>query len=483
MPPKKIITLKSDSYNRNSDNKDNRRDSDKRDGYNHSSEKRDNYNRSSDRKDGYNRSSDRKDSYNRGTDRKDGYNRNSDHRDSYNRGTDRKEGYSRDADKKDGYNRGTDRNDSNRSTGYNRGTDRNDSNRSTGYNRGTDRNDSNRSTGYNRGTDRNDSNRNTGYNRGTDRNDSYNRGTGYNRGTDRKDSYNRGSDNRTDGYKKNYEKKDSYNRKPDYKREDSKFDDDSKPKRKRIVRSKKTDDDESDMVRLNKYIANSGICSRREADKYIIAGLVKINGEVATVLGTKVNPEDVVSFNDEPIKNERKVYLLLNKPKGFVSSMDDPHAEKTVFDLVKSACKERVYPVGRLDKATTGVLLFTNDGEIATRMLHPRYDVKKVYMVTLNKNISKNEMVDIANGIELEDGQIHADSIYYSDPDIKDVVVIELHSGKNRIVRRIFEHFGYSVEKLDRLNFAGFTKKGLRRGRWRFLAENEINKLKMNMFK
>lgn len=276
-----------------------------------------------------------------------------------------------------------------------------------------------------------------------------------------------------------FNKSKSYNRNSDGKNN-------SRPKRRRIVRPRTRrveHPDENKPIRLNKYIANSGICSRREADKYITAGLVKINDEVITRLGSKVNPGDVVKFNDEVIKNEKKVYLLLNKPKGFVSTMDDPNADKTVLDLVKAACKERVYPIGRLDKPTTGVMLFTNDGELATRLLHPKYHVKKSYLVTLDKNISKNEIIEIANGIKLEDGFIQADSIYYSDPDVKNVVAIELHSGRNRIVRRIFEHFEYNVEKLDRLNFAGFTKKGLRRGRWRFLTDTEISKLKMNIFK
>lgn len=238
------------------------------------------------------------------------------------------------------------------------------------------------------------------------------------------------------------------------------------------------------LVRLNKVIANSGICSRREADTFISTGLVTVNGKKVTELGTKVNPEtDDIRFNGERLKGEKKVYIIMNKPKDYVTTLSDPHADKTVMDLIsKSKCPERVVPVGRLDKATTGVLLFTNDGPMIERLTHPSYEIKKIYHAFLDKNLSKDDFDAILNGIELEDGPIAADAISYIEGD-RSQVGLEIHSGRNRIVRRIFEHLGYKVKKLDRVYFAGLTKKNIRRGEWRFLEEKEINLLKMGAVK
>jgi 23S rRNA pseudouridine2605 synthase len=232
-------------------------------------------------------------------------------------------------------------------------------------------------------------------------------------------------------------------------------------------------------MRLNRFIANAGVCSRREADKYIAAGLVSVNGAVVTEMGVKVKMTDDVRFDGKKLNAEKKIYLLLNKPKDFVTTTDDPHAERTVMDLVKDACSERIYPVGRLDKSTTGVLLFTNDGELSDRLTHPSHNIKKIYQVSLDKPLTKNDMLQVAEGVELEDGAIAADAISYIDGNIKTEIGMEIHSGRNRIVRRIFEHLGYKVKKLDRVYFAGLTKKNLSRGKWRFLSHKEVQFLKM----
>lgn len=239
----------------------------------------------------------------------------------------------------------------------------------------------------------------------------------------------------------------------------------------------------SDEVRLNKFIANSGICSRREADTYIQTGLVSVNGKIVTELGTKVNPlKDEIRFNNERIRGEKKVYLVMNKPKDYVTTLSDPHADHTVMELISTdKCPERVVPVGRLDKATTGVLLFTNDGDLNKKLTHPSHQVKKIYHAFLNKNLTREDFNRILEGIELEDGPIAADALSYVEED-KSQVGLEIHSGRNRIVRRIFEHLGYRVKKLDRVCFAGLTKRNIRRGQWRFLTEKEINLLKMGAF-
>lgn len=237
-----------------------------------------------------------------------------------------------------------------------------------------------------------------------------------------------------------------------------------------------------DEVRLNKFIANSGICSRREADNFILAGVVTVNGEVITELGTKVNiSTDDIRFNGERLKGEEKVYIIMNKPKGYVTTASDPHADRTVMDLLKG-CESRVFPVGRLDKNTTGVLMFTNDGEIAEKLTHPSYDKKKIYQVSLDGKLKQEDFDKILSGVELPDGMIAADALEYIEEDDHRKLGIEIHSGKNRIVRRIFESLGYEVKALDRVYFAGLTKKGLKRGEWRFLTEGEANLLKMGAY-
>ena len=241
-----------------------------------------------------------------------------------------------------------------------------------------------------------------------------------------------------------------------------------------------TDPDEP--IRLNKFLANAGICSRREADEFITAGVVSVNGVVVTELGTKVKRTDEIKFHDQPVNIERKVYVLLNKPKDCVTTSDDPQERKTVMDFVKGACKERIYPVGRLDRNTTGVLLLTNDGDLASKLTRPKYLKKKIYHVYCDKNVTKADLDQIVSGITLDDGEIHADAVSYASETDKSQVGIEIHSGKNRIVRRIFEALGYRVIKLDRVYFAGLTKKGLRRGDWRYLTEQEVNMLRMGSF-
>lgn len=241
-----------------------------------------------------------------------------------------------------------------------------------------------------------------------------------------------------------------------------------------------TDPDEP--IRLNKFLANAGICSRREADEFITAGVVSVNGVVVTELGTKVKRTDEIKFHDQPVNIERKVYVLLNKPKDCVTTSDDPQERKTVMDFVKGACKERIYPVGRLDRNTTGVLLLTNDGDLASKLTHPKYLKKKIYHVYCDKNVTKADLDQIVSGITLDDGEIHADAVSYASETDKSQVGLEIHSGKNRIVRRIFEALGYRVIKLDRVYFAGLTKKGLRRGDWRYLTEQEVNMLRMGSF-
>ena len=240
--------------------------------------------------------------------------------------------------------------------------------------------------------------------------------------------------------------------------------------------------DPNEPIRLNKFLANAGICSRRETDEFITAGVVSVNGEVVTELGTKIKRTDEVKFHDEPVSIERKTYILLNKPKDCVTTSDDPQERKTVMDFVKGACKERIYPVGRLDRNTTGVLLLTNDGDLASKLTHPKYLKKKIYHVYCDKNVTKADLDQIAAGVTLDDGEIHADAISYASETDKSQVGIEIHSGKNRIVRRIFESLGYKVIKLDRVYFAGLTKKGLRRGDWRYLTEQEVNMLRMGSF-
>ena len=251
---------------------------------------------------------------------------------------------------------------------------------------------------------------------------------------------------------------------------------------KKQIEYKEAHYDPNEPMRLNKFLANAGICSRREADEFIAAGVVKVNGEVVTTLGAKVSPTDEVRFHEDPVSIEKKVYVLLNKPKGYVTTVEDPQDRKTVMDLVKGACRERIYPVGRLDRNTTGVLLLTNDGELASKLTHPQYRKKKIYHVHLDRNVTAADLRQIADGIQLEDGEVHADAVEYASETDKKQVGIEIHSGRNRIVRRIFEHLGYKVLKLDRVYFAGLTKKLVKRGDWRFLTEKEVNMLRMGAF-
>ena len=298
--------------------------------------------------------------------------------------------------------------------------------------------------------------------------------------------YNRegGYQQREGGYQSRpYNREGGYENRPGgYKKRTQGYNPHAKYSMKKQIEYKEKHYDPDEPVRLNRYLANAGVCSRREADTFIQAGVVKVNGLVVTELGTKVKRSDEVMFHDQTINMEKKVYLLLNKPKDYVTTSDDPQNRKTVMDLVKNACRERIYPVGRLDRSTTGVLLFTNDGDLATKLTHPQYLKKKIYHVFCDKNVTAADLRQIAEGIMLEDGEIHADAIDYADPVDKKQVGIEIHSGRNRIVRRIFEHLGYKVVKLDRVYFAGLTKKNVKRGDWRFLTQDEVNMLKMGAF-
>ena len=260
------------------------------------------------------------------------------------------------------------------------------------------------------------------------------------------------------------------------------YDPNAKYSMKKRIEYKEQNFDPNEPIRLNKFLANAGICSRREADEFIQAGVVSVNGEIITELGAKVLRTDEVKFHDQPVSIEKKVYVLLNKPKDYVTTSDDPQQRKTVMDLVKDACPERIYPVGRLDRNTTGVLLLTNDGDLASKLTHPKYLKKKIYHVFLDKNCTAHDLQQIAEGIQLEDGEIKADAVEYAHPTDKKQIGIEIHSGKNRIVRRIFESLGYRVQKLDRVQFAGLTKKNLKRGDWRYLTEEEVDRLRMGAY-
>ena len=286
--------------------------------------------------------------------------------------------------------------------------------------------------------------------------------------------------NREGGYQ---QREGGYQSRPGgYKKRPQGYNPHAKYSMKKQIEYKEKNYDPDEPVRLNRYLANAGVCSRREADTFIQAGVVKVNGVVVTELGTKVKRSDEVMFHDQAINMEKKVYVLLNKPKDYVTTSDDPQNRKTVMELVKNACRERIYPVGRLDRNTTGVLLFTNDGDLATKLTHPQYLKKKIYHVFCDKNVTAADLRQIADGIMLEDGEIHADAIDYAHETDKKQVGIEIHSGRNRIVRRIFEHLGYKVVKLDRVYFAGLTKKNVKRGDWRFLTQDEVNMLKMGAF-
>ena len=325
-----------------------------------------------------------------------------------------------------------------------------------------------------------------GYNRGgynQQRQGGYGQQGGYNRGgyQQRQGGYQQrqGGYGQQGGYNRGgYGQQGGYQQRP----RTGNYDPNAKYSLKKRIEYKEENIDPNEPLRLNKFLANAGICSRREADEFIQAGVVTVNGEVVTELGTKIKRTDEVKFHDQPVSLEKKVYVLLNKPKDCVTTSDDPQQRKTVMDLVKDVCPERIYPVGRLDRNTTGVLLLTNDGDLASKLTHPKFLKKKVYHVYLDKNVTAHDLQQIADGIELEDGEVHADAIEYASDTDKSQVGIEIHSGKNRIVRRIFEHLGYRVVKLDRVQFAGLTKKNLRRGDWRFLTEKEVDMLRMGAF-
>ena len=292
----------------------------------------------------------------------------------------------------------------------------------------------------------------------------------------------RGYQPRQGGYNRNYPNKPFKPFKKNVRPHSADYDPNAKYSLKKRIEYKEVNIDPNEPLRLNKYLANAGVCSRREADEFIQAGVVTVNGQIVTELGTKVLRTDEVRFHDQPVTIEKKVYVLLNKPKDYVTTSDDPQQRKTVMDLVKNACPERIYPVGRLDRNTTGVLLLTNDGDMASKLTHPKYLKKKIYHVFLDKACSAHDIQQIAEGIQLEDGEIKADDVQYAHPTDKKQVGIEIHSGKNRIVRRIFESLGYKVLKLDRVQFAGLTKKNVRRGDWRYLTEEEVDRLRMGAY-
>ena len=352
----------------------------------------------------------------------------------------------------------------NRQGGYN-----NYNNRQGGYN--------NRQGGYNNNRQGGYNNRQGGYNNAQGGYSDQQHDGGYNNYDNQQGGYN---NNRQGGYNNNNRQGGYNNNRPgaSFNRQGGQR---FTPRPKQIVYDV-PEVDPNEEVRLNKFMANAGICSRREADELIQQGLVKVNGNVVTELGSKIKRDDVVEYNDKVVTLENKCYILLNKPKDCVTTSDDPDGRLTVMDIVKNACKERIYPVGRLDRNTTGVLLLTNDGDLASKLTHPKYVKKKIYQVWTDKDIAEDDMQQLADGIELEDGPIHADAISYVNDHDKNQAGIEIHSGRNRIVRRMFESLGYRVTKLDRVYFAGLTKKNLPRGRWRYLTQEEVNFLKQGSF-
>jgi 23S rRNA pseudouridine2605 synthase len=384
--------------------------------------------------------------------------------------------------------------DPNRRPRYNSDSNRNSGNygnRDGNFNSDRNRDDNygNRDRNYNRDENR-DGNRDGNYNK--DRGSRYSQRDDNKEGFTKRSSYGSstrsyGNDQRG-GFKKSYgnqegsgarghftKKGDKSYGKPAYKRQNDRYD--NRPQRQPDYQIDEVPDNSP--IRLNKYIANSGLCSRREADEHIQAGLITVNGTIITELGVKVIPTDDVRYNGVRLATEKKVYILLNKPKDYVTSVDDPHAKRTIMELVQGACKERIYPVGRLDRMTTGVILLTNDGELTKKLTHPTSEIKKIYQVYLDKNVNPEDVDAIAEGITLEDGFIKSDNVGYLREEDRNLIGIEIHSGRNRIVRRIFEHFGYKVTRLDRIFFGGLTKKGLSRGQWRFLTPREVGFLKM----
>jgi 23S rRNA pseudouridine2605 synthase len=377
----------------------------------------------------------------------------------------------------------------NRQGGYNNNRQNYNPNRQN-YNQNRQNYNNNRQGGYNQGYQQGGYNQ--GYNQGYNNQGGYNQG-GYNQGgynnhqggynnrqgnfnNNRQGGYNNRQgnfNNRQGGYNNN--RQGNFNNRQGY----------NKPRftpRPRQVEYAVEELDPNTEIRLNKYLSNAGLCSRREADERITNGLIKVNGNVVSELGSKIKPGDVVEFDGKVVVPERKCYVLLNKPKDCVTTTDDESGRTTVLDIVKNACRERIYPVGRLDRNTTGVLLLTNDGDLASKLTHPKYIKKKIYHVWTDKAIAEEDMQRIADGIELDDGEIHADAISYVNDSDKNQAGIEIHSGRNRIVRRIFETLGYRVVKLDRVYFAGLTKKNLPRGKWRYLTQEEVNYLKMGSF-
>jgi len=313
-----------------------------------------------------------------------------------------------------------------------------------------------------------------------------NGGGGYNNGGYRpRYNNNGGSEGYNNGGQRPFRPRPNNNYRPQgggFRPRNNDYDPNAKYSVKKQIEYKELNVDPNEPIRLNKFLANAGICSRREADEYIQAGVVSVNGTVVSELGTKIKRSDEVKFHDQPVKIERKVYVILNKPKNCVTTSDDPQERHTVMELVKDACNERIYPVGRLDRNTTGVLLLTNDGDLASKLTHPKFLKKKIYHVTLDKNVTRGDLDKVVTGVTLEDGEIHADAAEFASEESKCEVGIEIHSGKNRVVRRIFESLGYRVIKLDRVFFAGLTKKGLRRGEWRYLTEKELDFLRMGSF-
>jgi 23S rRNA pseudouridine2605 synthase len=296
-------------------------------------------------------------------------------------------------------------------------------------------------------------------------------GSSYNRGGDDRQRRSRFPSNNGGGYQQG-----------GFRPRTNDYDPNAKYSQKKRIEYKEQFVDPNEPIRLNKYLANAGICSRREADEFITAGVVSVNGEVVTELGTKIKRSDAVKFHEESVSIEHKVYILLNKPKDCVTTSDDPQDRKTVMDLLKGACNERIYSVGRLDRNTTGVLLLTNDGDLASKLTHPKFLKKKIYHVATDRNVTKAEMDQITAGVTLDGEVIRVDAISYTDESKRNMIGIEIHSGQNRVVRRLFEAVGHRVIRLDRVYFAGLTKKGLKRGDWRYLTEREVNFLKMGSF-
>lgn len=384
-----------------------------------------------------------------------------------NQGDYRQSNYNQDGQQQSGYNQGGYQQRRN----YNQGDNRQGGyQQRSNYNQGDNRQGGYQQRSYNQGSG--------GYNQGGGyrQNNGYNnpRG-GYNQGGGYRQS---GNYNQGGGYQQRRPGGGSNMRRP----QQGGYSNFNKPSFPRPIKYQEVVTDPTAPIRLNKYLANAGVCSRREADEFIQAGVVKVNGEVVTELGTKITRMDKVTYNDQPVQIESKIYIVLNKPKNCVTTSDDPQNRQTVMDLVKNACQERIYPVGRLDRNTTGVLLLTNDGEMAAKLTHPSYKKKKIYHVWLDREVAVEDMEKLANGIELEDGEIHADAISYANEDDRSQVGIEIHSGKNRIVRRMFEMLGYHVTKLDRVYFAGLTKRNLGRGKWRYLSEQEVNSLRMGAY-